>query len=284
MRKTLYMLVSAMSIGFVGCPNNNPANKFLQSLQQDSPPELVDNKTGDDTSKQKGAKADNLEKIVEEKKEKVKTVERETEANEQQKIPYKVYSKEEFTSIDQIIAEHKKTFESAGNRGEALKWLNYALDEAKAAKRWGSIGISISIAKEKSGYVRDALCNPEEIIKEVYTNFIRIEGPRRVREYLEDAQKNAKSGELWREVVWDLSMAEEYAKEAGIKLDEKEKRDIKELYTRGIKENGPKKAAKYLREAADTLEKCGSVNDIQWSINRARDYAKEAGFELIGEK
>ena len=136
------------------------------------------------------------------------------------------------------------------------------------------------MAKKERGYV-DAIFNPEEIIREVYTNLIRIEGPKHARESLRLAKEEARSGELWRNVESDLMLAEGYAREADIVLDDKEKIEIKELYIIGIKENGPKKAAKYLKEAADLLEKYGSVSDIQFCLSRAREYAKEAGFKLI---
>ncbi len=280
MRKTLYTLVSAMSIGLVSCNDNYSANKVLEALQQGSPSALIDNKSIDGKIEEgnKGTKADNLEKRVEGKKEEVKTVEKEKEAKEQQKIEYRVYSKEELASIDQKVAEYKKIFETAGYRDEALKWLNHAIDEARGG---GDCAIEyLRIARKKYGYVEDALCNPGGMIREVYLNLIKIEGPKHTREWLKKAEERAKSGEVWNEVESSIRRAEGYARESGIEVSN-EIENIREAYKRGIKEYGPKNAAQWLRTAAERLEKCGSLTDIQRAIRFAREYAKEAGFELV---
>ncbi len=222
----------------------------------------------------KDVKKDSLENVVEKETGEKKVRER---------VSYRVYTKEELDSIDSRISEYKNTFESVGHRGKALEWLHRALDKARAGKEWSEIEIAIRIAKGKSGYVADAIYNAEEKIKEIYSNFIKIEGPRHMRKLLDEAMNKAKSGELWEDFEFKINIAKRYAKEAEVKLCEKEIDNIKEAYSRGIKEFGPKKAAVYLREAADILEKGESKSRVIYRIKRALTYAKEAGVNLLEE-
>ena len=164
--------------------------------------------------------------------------------------------------------------------GDHLRWMNIALSEAQSGKRWSSIEASLRIARDKEGYRTDAPYDIEGMVRTVYDTCIKTEGPKNASEWIDIAMREARSGTLWGSIQTSINIANDYARESGIELDEGQILQIRGTYQQGIKKFGLQHSAKWLRIAAEEFEKGVPISSIEISLRIAGNYAREAGKPL----
>ena len=184
-----------------------------------------------------------------------------------------------YGSLDDKLNDYKSAVEFEGHTGQGQYWVNKAFKEARSGETWNEIECDLRIAKKEAGF--NGSVSPElmEKLETLYSEGIKIEGPKNARYWVNKAFKEARSGETWNEIECDLRIAGRYARESGTELVV-DMDSLKATYKSEIKLFGPKKAEYWRQKAGEELSKGLPQSAIDSSLRIARRYASEAGIKF----
>ena len=184
-----------------------------------------------------------------------------------------------YGSLDDQLNDHKSAVEFEGHTGQGQYWINKAFEHARSGETWDNIESDLRIAKEKTGYNGSVSPDLMEKLETLYSEGIKVEGPKKAGYWVDKAFAQARSGELWDTIESDLRIAGKYARESGTELDV-DMDSLRTKYTSGIKTFGPRKAEYWGQRAGEELSKGRPQSEINFFLRIARRYASEAGMNF----
>ncbi len=190
-------------------------------------------------------------------------------------VPYS----SQYNSIDELTKESKRKMKEMEHKGYALFLLNEALDNMKPKEayqtipeEWSKIDKYLDSAKQDSGYNPDA--DAGELIRRVYSEYVRVEGQKKVDESLYLTKKLAETGTLRMMIDKSLEKIKKEAAETGAYIDPQFIECIMYVYSVNIKRVGTRKAEE-LRGLAADLFRQGSTKRAKLQFELAAQYDEE---------
>ncbi len=99
-------------------------------------------------------------------------------------------------------------------------WTSEAFKDAKEGDLWDSIRTDLRLAQRYADEAGMEFNINEGRLKDVYQIGVREHGVDNVKYWVNKAFKDAKEGEFWDQIETDLRLAQKYAEEADLKLEQ----------------------------------------------------------------
>lgn len=136
-----------------------------------------------------------------------------------------------------INVEELKRIQSENAPAYALSqvqyWQDIALSDAQNGKLWNNVETDIRIAEKYSRAAGIEIKVDWQQLERAHASGVKANGQKNVDYWVDEALRYAKRGELWDSVETNIRIAERYAKEAGINIEQIARiEEIKQMYAK----------------------------------------------------